>query len=204
MWMIELAINTMIADNKIGSQSAASETMRTSSTIATLDKVQANRVWPERLLESPTVVKPFGVRCQGESKIAPIEDCDHAVMADSVTKPAAFVDHFSGALLLGVCDLAWSGAQRCGAPQGTVRSRSKIPVHRHRRPLNHFRLLAAQKQDHPRDLLRLRPLRKIRVWHRLAVCRRVNDARQYRIDPHAAALQIRGQRIDHRECGCLR
>src|SRR6516164_7002659 len=31
MWMIELAINTMIADNKIGSQSAASETMRTSS-----------------------------------------------------------------------------------------------------------------------------------------------------------------------------
>jgi hypothetical protein len=82
MWMIELAINTMIADNKIGSQSAASETMRTSSTIATLDKVQADRVWPERLLESPPVVKPFGVRCQGESKIAPIEDRDHAVMGD--------------------------------------------------------------------------------------------------------------------------
>src|SRR5215469_18712496 len=127
MWMIELAINTMIADNKIGSQSAASETMRTSSTIATLDKAQANRVWPERLLESPPVVKPFGVRCQGESKIA---------------------------------------AQRCRAPQGTASSHSTIPVHRHRRPLNHFRLLAAQKQDHPRDLFRLRPLRKIRVWHR--------------------------------------
>src|SRR6516165_1860930 len=51
-------------------------------------------------------------------------------------------------------------------------SSSTFPVHRHRRSLNHFRLFAAQEQNHPRDVFRFWPFRKIRLRHRLPVrCR---------------------------------
>src|SRR5215831_2313104 len=59
MWMIELAINTMIADNKIGSQSAASETMRTSSLLQLWIKCRQTAFGPRGYSSPPTWSSPF-------------------------------------------------------------------------------------------------------------------------------------------------
>src|SRR6516164_5665825 len=139
MWMIELAINTMMADNTIGSQSAASETMRTSSVMQLWIRYRQTAFGPRGYSSLLPWSSPLECGVKAGSKISPIEDRGfggwRSAQFASVSKPAALLDHFSGALLLGVCDLAWSEAQRCGAPQGTVSSSSTIPVHWHRRPL---------------------------------------------------------------------
>ena len=52
-----------------------------------------------------------------------------------------------------------------------------VAVNRNGRAVDDAAVVAAEEQDHPRDLLRLRPLREIGAGHRLAVRLGVDDAR---------------------------
>jgi hypothetical protein len=65
---------------------------------------------------------------------------------------------------------------------------SALSIDRQGRAVNHFGIVAAQKQDHTRDVLRLRPLSKICVGHCFPVHFCVDDAGKNRVHAHAGAL----------------
>ena len=81
-----------------------------------------------------------------------------------------------------------------------VRGKSGIlalTVDRDRRPMNHPCIIAAQEQNHARNLFRLWPLREIGFGHRPSIRFRVDDARKDRIHADTGAAHVFGQRVHH-------
>src|ERR1700722_10404527 len=97
-----------------------------------------------------------------------------------------------------------SGPIRRDLPTVALAIALTVAIDRHRRALHQLRVVAAQKQNHSRDVFRLRPLAEIRFGHRVAVGLGVDDAGQHRIGAHPSSLQVRGEAIDHRKRGGLR
>jgi hypothetical protein len=54
--------------------------------------------------------------------------------------------------------------------------RSRVAIHRHGRAIYELRLIAAQKEDDSRDLLRLWPIRKISAGNRSTIRFCIDDA----------------------------
>ena len=82
--------------------------------------------------------------------------------------------------------------------------RSRVAVNRHSRAIDEFRVIAAQKEDDSRDVLRLWPIREISVGHSPAIRFCIDDAGKDRVGTHAGAFEISCQTINHSYRGSLR
>src|ERR1700722_16065022 len=97
-----------------------------------------------------------------------------------------------------------SGPVRRDLPTVALAIALTVAIDRHRRALHQLRVVAAQKQNHSRDVFGFRPLAEVRLGHRVAIGLGVDDAGQHRIGAHPSSLQVRGEAIDHRHRRSLR